>query len=98
MFDVLIETIRPVFVISVCVFIISVWMYAYCSLVSGRPTTLLLLFLVEEAIPHGVVGRSGAASCGVMGRAGALCVAAAVNVRDAPQFRHCRAVGATGCV
>ena len=45
-----------------------------------------------------MVWRSGAASCGVLGRTGALCVAAAVKVRDAPQFRHCWAVGATGWV
>ena len=41
------------------------------------------------------VGRSGVASCGVLGRTGALCVAAAVKIRDALQFRNSWAVGAT---
>ena len=33
-----------------------------------------------------------------LGTRGGLCVAAAVKVRDAPQLRHCWAVGATGWV
>ena len=64
---------------------------------SGWPTTLLSPF-----------GRGGYTSCcrwaigrGVLrclGTQGRLCVAAAVKVRDAPQFRHCWAVDATGWV
>ena len=45
-----------------------------------------------------VWGASGRGVLGVLRRTSALCVAAAVKVRDAPQFRHCWAVGATGWV
>ena len=94
--DILKETIRPDFCHFLCVFS----KFDFECIASLFPVGRLpfLCSLVEEAVPRGVVDRSGAASCGVLGRTGVLCVAAAVKVRDAPQCRQCWAVGATGWV
>ena len=82
------ENCNLVFLLFMCVLVI--FFGVYCNLVSGRSTTFLFCSLVEKAIiPRAVVGRSAAESCGVLGRTRALYVAAAVKVRDAPQFRHC---------